>query len=76
MTQNRKVHILIKDVWRVICCHGDNIPTRIMFSLVDSLRLQSLSQFGAINLKDMHDFQFCYNTMSNIVMSSLKLHKA
>ena len=35
MTKNGKVHISMKDIWEVICCHGNNIQTRIMFSFVD-----------------------------------------
>ena len=35
MTKNGKVHISMKDIWEVICCHGNNIQTRIMFNFVD-----------------------------------------
>ena len=35
MTENGKIHVLIKEAWELICCYANHIQDRIMFNLVD-----------------------------------------
>ena len=58
MTENGKINVLIKEVWKLICSYGNHIQDRIMFNLIDQVSKQILSQFGQINPKIYMIFSF------------------